>query len=1312
MNKRKGFTLVELVVVIAVIAILAGVLIGTFAHVLKKANKSSDIQRVKSEELAMKADDILKKIEDSNWYGWADFENSIVEKIAAKYSENSTNYLSADDIKNAVKDALVEYGVKTGNDYSTLTEDQVKAIVENAFGTLKYEGVTEEQVKAIVGAAVQTISAQQLQLAQVRAIINAAEANNLTSTQVANIVAMALATTEGDLEEKIDEAVRSLKNSINGIDTLTEEEVIDIITRLVPVTRVATTKSDEVNTGFEYFVDILNSGSTIKIGDDILASDLVLNLGETYKTLCIRADTPFLGTLTINAPNGDIYLVGDFSQATIIVIAVADSSLHINGKVGHLSINKGRAVVESGSSVNTLVAIPSLNDTVTVNIEENAVVDKLYTQYQDHNLQDYNNSQMDALDYIRVYNNGTVGYSAITASSSLKDDASQGTTTNVEIINGPGASGTEISNIVIPTTNPEQDQLNDDIAGYIFPVAQANASIGVSNTEDESSTYNVEEAATDTGAVFVEVDDKTVRVEFNSTVTVMSLAEFRNKVNAGSLDGCHATLLKNVNMSDITSWTPIGTSTHPFNGTFDGDGYAIKKWTTVAPLFGYVIGTDNTRLTGLKSDVLDNDYNLIEENISEDKYTTVIKNFSIEKSNMTISTYMGGIISTALDCYISNLEINTSTILIVSGWRTGILIGEVHKAHINNLHLSANNDITCVDNPAYLGNFGLIIGTIWEDGSKEDTDSDYNPNLLLQYRTIINGCVNDASVVLNKTYDAGFIGGVLGCVNSYIENEVVINCVNNGNITINNLAQKLSFGGICGAKMNGNYLNFINCVNNGDITLIGNASFSNQYGYDQISGICSYCAGPYVNCVNKGNLTGNVKYIAGICGFVINNGATLQHSGCSNTGYISSTNEESIIGDLFGYVHTASIVATQDAINTTNASLVKFTSDGSGNLVVPSSVVRIERNGTFGFTSLDLTNVNRTLELVVSDATITLLGNNTNASLSLKGDNNTIIIGENTVLNDIKLDGVGNKLTNEGAIDHLAIYDSSAESVNNGSMGSVEFIGDSIDMTFTNNGTIGTTDKTWHTIQTQSPVNLTFNNNGTILGYAKKYALLFYGFSNVVFNAGEDSQIIVEKANYTAVFYNVDSVRANSVTFNVEVGTAGVEGSSYYGIATHTTGETHVIVNVVTGFDIQLTWQQKMLWPESQQVGGSYNNLYGSSPDSNHCTSNEISCTTKRQYTLKVSDEYNDSTNPIKFGIVFYNLSSGEITEILGNDIPNIYFGNQLNAGETWTFSPSSEESDHFYITAFYTQGLSYCENDPDVYSQYITLISEKILNN
>ena len=55
-NNKKGFTIVELVIVIAVIAILAAVLIPTFSSIVKKANESADIQAVRQMNTALAAD--------------------------------------------------------------------------------------------------------------------------------------------------------------------------------------------------------------------------------------------------------------------------------------------------------------------------------------------------------------------------------------------------------------------------------------------------------------------------------------------------------------------------------------------------------------------------------------------------------------------------------------------------------------------------------------------------------------------------------------------------------------------------------------------------------------------------------------------------------------------------------------------------------------------------------------------------------------------------------------------------------------------------------------------------------------------------------------------------------------------------------------------------------------------------------------------------------------------------------------------------------------------------------------------------------
>lgn len=64
---KKGFTIVELVIVIAVIAILAGVLIPTFATVVDKANQSKAMQEAKNAyELYLAEGDNAQNLAEQN----------------------------------------------------------------------------------------------------------------------------------------------------------------------------------------------------------------------------------------------------------------------------------------------------------------------------------------------------------------------------------------------------------------------------------------------------------------------------------------------------------------------------------------------------------------------------------------------------------------------------------------------------------------------------------------------------------------------------------------------------------------------------------------------------------------------------------------------------------------------------------------------------------------------------------------------------------------------------------------------------------------------------------------------------------------------------------------------------------------------------------------------------------------------------------------------------------------------------------------------------------------------------------------------
>ena len=114
---KKGFTIVELVIVIAVIAILAAVMIPTFAGIIEKANKSAALSEAKAAHNALlyhfdKPDDLEVSgvdayiVVDNKYY--FEVDNGTLKALDAKptnvtFSDTATD--AADYEKITVKDA-------------------------------------------------------------------------------------------------------------------------------------------------------------------------------------------------------------------------------------------------------------------------------------------------------------------------------------------------------------------------------------------------------------------------------------------------------------------------------------------------------------------------------------------------------------------------------------------------------------------------------------------------------------------------------------------------------------------------------------------------------------------------------------------------------------------------------------------------------------------------------------------------------------------------------------------------------------------------------------------------------------------------------------------------------------------------------------------------------------------------------------------------------------------------------------------------------------------------------------------------------
>ena len=238
MRNKKGFTLVELVIVIAVIAILAGVMIGTFASVVKKAKDSAKAQEMAAAKQEQTAKDVIEKLNNSNWLGWEDFEEKLATRLTTAFKSELKDgaNVPVDAIQDAVKGAVAAYYANAQLENTGLTEQQVKTIINDAFAKVSFTGVSAEQVKAIVNAAVSGTST--LTKSQVQAIVDAAQAKNLSLAQVTKAIADAtkdFPTTED--VKKINEANAKIVAAIETLDkkasTLTAKQVEEIMKSVV-----------------------------------------------------------------------------------------------------------------------------------------------------------------------------------------------------------------------------------------------------------------------------------------------------------------------------------------------------------------------------------------------------------------------------------------------------------------------------------------------------------------------------------------------------------------------------------------------------------------------------------------------------------------------------------------------------------------------------------------------------------------------------------------------------------------------------------------------------------------------------------------------------------------------------------------------------------------------------------------------------------------------------------------------------------------------------------------------------------------------
>ena len=297
MRNKKGFTLVELVIVIAVIAILAGVMIGTFASVVKKAKDSAKAQEMAAAKQEQTANDVIEKLNNSNWLGWEDFEEKLATRLTKAYQDAKSD-VPVDALQDAVKGAMAAYYANAQLENTGLTEQQVKTIINDAFAKVSFTGVSAEQVKAIVNAAVSGTST--LTKSQVQAIVDAAQAKNLSLAQVTKAIADAtkdFSTTE-DVNKANAKIVAAIENLDKKASTLTAKQVEEIM-------KAVTWQGGGVTTWFDAATYDSAKSYTLTTPEQVAGLATLVNGGYNFegKTVILNDSASEPKTITVNTGN-------------------------------------------------------------------------------------------------------------------------------------------------------------------------------------------------------------------------------------------------------------------------------------------------------------------------------------------------------------------------------------------------------------------------------------------------------------------------------------------------------------------------------------------------------------------------------------------------------------------------------------------------------------------------------------------------------------------------------------------------------------------------------------------------------------------------------------------------------------------------------------------------------------------------------------------------------------------------------------------------------------------------------------------------
>lgn len=434
--------------------------------------------------------------------------------------------------------------------------------------------------------------------------------------------------------------------------------------------------------------------------------------------------------------------------------------------------------------------------------------------------------------------------------------------------------------------------------------------------EDNKLVYDIEKVTNEEKEIFEEMGiqpkskfylimNEATKVKYEEIEEKGTLAEFRDLVNSGEFEQEYesAYVVEDIDLGarenngtwEGENWTPIGTNSIPFKGTFDGNGNKIK---------------------GLYINKEEDDQALFRYNKG------TIRNVGIEGSYIKANAKVAGLVimnyGNVKNCYNNATITGASKVAGVIYYNLGNVENCYNQGSINRTS----------DSWDYAGIVIYNEGTVSYCYNKGKVNGNYNTGAIVAVNKntgTITNCYNIANIDANEHgYNkGGIVGDNWGSI-SY--------CYNLGNVSSINS----SVGGIAGHNESG--ATIIQCYNNGDVNssgfciggIVGKNNGNIQYCYntgyitksqrsadDMIGGIVGNNSGTVTYCYNIGKVESHIKKYYGAIVGILEEGSAIE----------SCYYLEGIQEDTNGIEKTEEEMKLEDFIQLLNATEVKFEMD-------------------------------------------------------------------------------------------------------------------------------------------------------------------------------------------------------------------------------------------------------------------------------------------------------------------------------------------------------------------------------------------------